>query len=231
MENYNFKEDFLKHKATYILSMLITVGWLSQFIRFGGSATSWSALVSSGGLFGSDILFSPDQIWRLLSALFVHIGWIHWLMNVATLFFMGRVAEEAFGTARFTAVYLLSGIFGNALSFFVNPAMLSAGASTSIFGIFAALAALGYFSRSSVFKEVAKTFAVIIVINLIINLTQMSSVNIWAHVGGMIGGLILAPIFAPLLLKKEISSQFRFIAMIVFVVLLLLFIILPFFRI
>jgi len=34
------KKDFMKHKATYILSLLTTMVWLYQFLRYGLAATS-----------------------------------------------------------------------------------------------------------------------------------------------------------------------------------------------
>lgn len=88
--------------------------------------------------------------------IFVHIGWAHFLMNTATLFFIGRQVENVFGWLRFTLIYLLSGIFGNALVFLITPNIVSAGASTSLFGLFAAVAGIGYFTQHPFFNKSEK---------------------------------------------------------------------------
>ena len=49
--------------------------------------------------------------------------------------FIGRQVEAVFGSLNFSLIYILSGIFGNAATFIFSPNSLSAGASTSIFGL------------------------------------------------------------------------------------------------
>ena len=108
--NFNeIKRDFTRYKATYILSIITLLVWLWQFFTYGISATSAINLFNSGAILGQVMLFDPSQMWRLFTALFIHIGWAHVLLNVATLFFIGRQIENVFGWLRFTLIYLLSG--------------------------------------------------------------------------------------------------------------------------
>ncbi|PCS16933.1 peptidase, S54 family [Lactococcus lactis subsp. lactis] len=176
------------------------------------------------------MLFDPSQMWRLFTALFIHIGWAHVLLNVATLFFIGRQIENVFGWLRFTLIYLLSGIFGNAMVFLLTPRVVSAGASTSIFGLFAAVVGLAFFTKHPFLQQIGRMFTVLIVANLVMNLFSLGNVSIWAHIGGAIGGLLLSAIFAPKAFIPSIPKQYRIFATGAFVILLVLFIGLPFFK-
>ena len=229
--NFNeIKRDFTRYKVTYILSIITLLVWLWQFFTYGISATSAINLFNSGAILGQVMLFDPSQMWRLFTALFIHIGWAHVLLNVATLFFIGRQIENVFGWLRFTLIYLLSGIFGNAMVFLLTPRVVSAGASTSIFGLFAAVVGLAFFTKHPFLQQIGRMFTVLIVANLVMNLFSLGNVSIWAHIGGAIGGLLLSAIFAPKAFIPSIPQQYRIFATGAFVILLVLFIGLPFFK-
>ncbi|MGM5485836.1 MAG: rhomboid family intramembrane serine protease, partial [Pseudolactococcus raffinolactis] len=166
----NFQKDFRRYRATYSLAAITLGVWLSQFFANGAQATDPINLFHFGALFGLDIIEYPSHIWRLVTPIFVHIGWEHFLLNFFSLIFIGRQIEDIFGSQRFFAIYLLSGIYGNILTFFLKPETLSAGASTSLFGIFAAMAMLGYLTKNPSFQAIGKQFAVLILANLAINI-------------------------------------------------------------
>ncbi len=92
-------------------------------------------------LWGADlgILVSQGQWWRLVSALFIHIGIIHLLFNCYALIFIGPLLEEQLGRERFLVVYLATGVFGFLLSnWYYGPTLTTAGASGAIFGLIGA---------------------------------------------------------------------------------------------
>ncbi|HEY5955376.1 MAG TPA: rhomboid family intramembrane serine protease, partial [Polyangiaceae bacterium] len=136
--------------------------------KFWGSFTNYEPTsqdnvfkyVTFGALFGPDIIYNPTHLWRLVTPIFVHIGWEHFLLNFFTLIFIGRQIEGIFGSQRFFAIYLFSGIYGNITSFFFEPYSLAAGASTSLFGIFSAMAMLGYLTKNPSFQVVGKQFTI-----------------------------------------------------------------------
>ena len=49
----------------------------------------------------------PEQIWRPFSAIFVHIGWEHFIVNMISLYLLGRQVEEIFGSKQFFFLYLI----------------------------------------------------------------------------------------------------------------------------
>lgn len=201
----NFKKEFSRYPATYSLAIITLGVWLSQFLANGVQATEPMNLFHFGALFGPDLIEHPTHLWRLVTPIFVHIGWEHFLLNFFSLIFVGRQIEDVFGSRRFLAIYLLSGIFGNILAFFAQPYILLAGASTSLFGIFGAMAMLGYLTKNPSFQAVGKQFAILILANLVINLFQ-PAVGIFGHIGGALGGVLLAAPFAPKILQTKITE-------------------------
>src|SRR6266542_34617 len=116
---------FLAINIILFLAMELTGGSENSenLIRFGAN---YAPLVRNG------------EYWRLLTANFLHIGLLHLLVNSYALYILGIEVEALFGHQRFIVIYLLSGISGSVFSFMITQG-LSAGASTSLFGLFGAL--------------------------------------------------------------------------------------------
>jgi membrane associated rhomboid family serine protease len=206
-----------------------TLVWLTQLILYGGNVAGAQNLLNAGALWGIEIILHPLEIWRLFTPIFVHLSWSHFLMNMFTLLMIGRIVEEEFGSARFAEIYLLSGVFANAASFFLSTNTISAGASTSLFGIFGAMGTLGYFTGSPRLKEVGQGFLVLIVINLLLNIFQ-PGVGIVGHIGGVVGGGLLAGAWPPARYKKWVPKNVRIICTAIVILLFVLFLVLTFSR-
>lgn len=84
-------------------------------------------------------LVSAGQWWRLVSAVFIHIGIIHLAFNSYALIFIGPLLEELLGKERFLVLYLITGVFGFVVSnWYYGPWLTTAGASGAIFGLIGA---------------------------------------------------------------------------------------------
>ncbi|MGQ2374308.1 rhomboid family intramembrane serine protease [Companilactobacillus zhachilii] len=169
--------------------LIITIGVFVIETLSGGSQ-NYQTLLLMGAK--TNDLVQVGQWWRLITPIFLHIGIFHIFMNGFTLLYVGQILEPMVGHWRFFLIYMLSGIMGNLASFaFGANNAISAGASTSLFGMFAAFLALGVIYRENRFlRELGKSFLGLIAINLLMDLT-MSGIDIWGHVGGAIGGLFL----------------------------------------
>ena len=99
---------------------------------------------------------------------------------------------------RFLALYVLSGLFASAASYYFSPLnSVSAGASGAIFGIFGAVFAINYRRRHTAQGAMAmRAMAQIIVLNVIINVVLSSYLDWRAHVGGVIAGMVMGFAFA-----------------------------------
>jgi membrane associated rhomboid family serine protease len=134
---------------------------------------------------------AQGEYWRLLTSTFLHFGVVHIALNMYCLFLLGPALETAFGRLRFTALYLLSGLSGAALSYALGPANeQAAGASGAVFGLFAAYYVLQR-QRGGDVTQIALTIG----INLAISFGLSSYIDWRGHVGGLVGGALVAAAF------------------------------------
>lgn len=176
-----------KPYVTYLLlaAMVVVFGLMSVM----GGTENPVTLVEFGAKYNP--LIRAGQYWRLVTPIFIHIGFTHILMNGITLYFIGQYVEQLFGHWRFTIIFFVSGIVGNLGSFAFNSG-LSAGASTAIFGLFGAFLMLGEsFSKNPAIVSMAKTFLLFIVLNIGTDIF-VSGIDIAGHIGGLVGGFLIA---------------------------------------
>ena len=77
------------------------------------------------------------EIWRFVSAIFLHGSLMHLLYNMFALALFGSILESLIGSRKFLTVFFVSGIFANLIG--VNFYSSSLGASGAIFGVLGAL--------------------------------------------------------------------------------------------
>lgn len=186
-----------------LLAVTALVFLFIQIFRFGQTTTAYT-IFEFGGMYGEVVRYDPIQLWRLVSPIFVHIGWEHFLFNGITLLGLGYQLERLFGSRRFFLLYLLSGIMGNLFVLFFTPDVVGAGASTSLFGLFAAMALLRKFSRSSYLQVLGQRYMLLLGLNLALGLFT-PSISMAGHIGGAIGGCLVV-IFLPPLTEKNLFT-------------------------
>lgn len=212
------KRLFSQQPVTLGLLVLNLLVFIAMQLAFPFRGSSGEAIFVFGGLYGDYIRLVPTALWRLLSSNFVHIGFEHLLMNSISLYIVGQIAEQVWRMRDYVILYLLAGVFGGILTLLLSPSSLSAGASSSIFGLFAGVAVLGYFGRNPILKQMGKSFQTMILVNLVFNLF-MPSVNIWGHLGGAVGGAMLALILPNRLADYRLSISQRWGLALVFMAL------------
>lgn len=82
----------------------------------------------------SDKILAGQELYRLITPVFLHGGLVHLFTNLYSLNNVGPDVEKLFGPGRFLATYLVSGITGNLFSALQSPNP-SLGASGAVFGI------------------------------------------------------------------------------------------------
>lgn len=182
-----------RYPVTSVLLIVTTLVFLSMFIRFGGDYQSSLAVLESGGVLGIWLQQDPTQAWRLIAAIFVHIGLEHFILNMITLYYLGRLAEDLFGSRAFLALYLLSGVMGNLFVASFSSTAITAGASTSLFGLFGTIGALRFIVQSPYIRQLSQSYTNLILVNLIFSF--IPGVSLAGHLGGLVAGGILAYVF------------------------------------
>jgi membrane associated rhomboid family serine protease len=130
-----------------------------------------------------------SEPWRLVTAMLLHGGVFHILMNGLSLLSLGMFVEALFGPAMFWIVFTLTGVVGNLVVVFFSQPGIAIGASGGIFGLFGAL--LGWtVRRGGTFgKDLRRQLLQSLVINAVISV--MPGVSMAAHAGGFAAGFVL----------------------------------------
>lgn len=126
----------------WVTLVLIAVNLLIYLAMLAQGGGVWHAAHGIALAWGAN--FAPatqdGQWWRLVSALFLHFGVPHLLMNLWALWDGGQLVERMYGHLRFALLYLFSGVAGNLLSLVSHhDPVVTGGASGAIFGVYAAL--------------------------------------------------------------------------------------------
>jgi len=187
---WNSVEGYPRPVVTVVLMAInLALFWLMEL---GGGSERSSVLE----LFGAQdrALVWQGDYYRLLSAMFLHIGYVHILSNLLALYLLGSIIEPFYGPRRFILIYLLSGLAGNAVSqLFLDG--LSAGASGAILGLSGALLSRVSAIKGHVPEQSRRFFFFVLLfligLDVVLGFT-MTHVNNAAHVGGLIGGYWLS---------------------------------------
>ena len=203
-----------KYPVTSSLLLLTTGVFLSMLLLRGFDYESVQTVYDFGGVLGAEIQVDPSQSWRLLAAMFVHVGLQHFVLNMVTLYFLGRIAEDLFGSKAFLALYLLSGLMGNLFVLVFSPEVVAAGASTALSGLFATIVSLRFIARSPYIRYLSQRYTALILINILFSF--MPGISLAGHLGGLVGGGILAFVFPVYGERDSMKKSWRWGALVLY---------------
>lgn len=163
-----------------IIGITILVYIADQLLGLTGELASYPPATAAG------------QWYRLLTPMLLHANLLHIGLNMYILYIYGPHAEQAFGTARFVAIYVISGFLGAVASYAFSPCQaLGVGASGAVFGIAGVLFAFAYNRRSSALMgSFLGGLRFFIIANLIFGFI-IPGIDNFAHLGGLTAGLLL----------------------------------------
>jgi membrane associated rhomboid family serine protease len=178
-----------------LLSVLIGV-FVIEVIKSHGDALVFSftsitrrfdrTLVQMGALVPGRV--AQGQWWRLFTAMFLHIGILHLLMNCYALWLFGEFVERGFGRWQMLFLFLFTGWLGGVASYAFGSG--GAGASGAIFGLFGAFIAYNLRRRGTAMASANLRLAVtLLVINGLLAV-GIREIDWHAHLGGLIAGLL-----------------------------------------
>ncbi len=177
---------------------LLAVELLAFACELPGGTENPENLYELGAMVGPVALLEGEY-WRLLTAGFLHFGWLHLGLNAAGIFFFGRHLEQAIGALRFGMVYLASSVGAMAILLVVNEWLtaepfLIVGASASLMGIVGALLAVSikrlWFRKDKALWRPILSLMFVIGIQTLFDLST-PQVSMGAHLGGASLGFLL----------------------------------------
>jgi membrane associated rhomboid family serine protease len=167
------------------MGICIALG-LGSFLSGGSTAGLGDKLALNFGLDAPDV--AGGEVYRLVTAGFLHAGVFHLLVNMYSLYILGSLLEPAVGRARFLLIYFVSLLAGSFGALLTDPNKLTVGASTAIFGLMGAALVV---MRNRGIDPMQSGLPLWIGINLVLTFT-ISGLSKGGHVGGLVGGIIAA---------------------------------------
>lgn len=186
--------------SAFLLISIAANGWvLEPFSVNPMLGPSAETLVTMGAK-ESLLIVQKGEVWRIISAMVLHAGLIHFVLNMLALWFVGKAVEQCHGFFSSLLLFVVPGIGGTILSAIFLPNMVSVGASGGIFGLIGACLADIYMNWGLLFNKfvnrknnhvhvyVLLALLVDVFVNSLIGLTPF--VDNFTHLGGMIFGFI-----------------------------------------
>jgi membrane associated rhomboid family serine protease len=167
-------------------------GWFGALggetpISVWGEVLGYASYTAGGPLHG----VAAGESWRLFTAMFLHYGVLHLLLNMWVLWQLGRYLEDKLGPLRFAGLYLLAGFGGNVAAYVFTPQnQPAAGASTAVFGLIIAIIVVNRRLRLDITQLLP-----MLVINLIFTFS-VPNISVAGHLGGLVIGGIAAAVLA-----------------------------------
>lgn len=188
--------------ATLLVSLVRGEGvrMSDVFSFFGPGIESLYAFGASGTV----PVFVYGRWWTILSAGWLHAGFLHLFFNVMMIRQLGPPTADIYGAARMVIVYTVGGAVGftcSSIAGYVMPPLpiigggnFTIGASAPIFGL---LGGLMYYSRrggSSIVRSAVMGY----VVSAAIFGIMMPGIDNYAHGGGFLGGYLAGRWLDPL---------------------------------
>lgn len=185
-----------KHQIRYSANVRFYHPWVVYLIIFT-TFMIYAATIKDKTAYG----VTPTEVINgryvtMITYIFQHGNIMHLLGNMVTLVIAGTVLERYVGAAKFTCLYLVSGVYGAMFSVFLNPTsdIVTVGASGAICGIIGALIVKLLFTpqylRLFQVSALTKTIGVTLLMGMLV-----SSINNLCHIGGLIAGILFSIVF------------------------------------
>ena len=186
-----------KKRTAWVNNTLIILNILYfLYLETTGSSTDTLCMLKHGAMYAPYILDNREY-YRLLTTIFMHFGIHHIANNMLILFVLGDTAEQALGSAKYLAFYLLCGIGANIISMAWDlhsfTQSVGAGASGAIFGVAGGLLYIVMINRGRLENLSAQRLIIMIMFSLFLGVTS-PHVDNTAHMSGLILGIILAAV-------------------------------------
>jgi membrane associated rhomboid family serine protease len=190
------------------------------FVLIGLNVIMFLIELSAGDGFIEQFAFIPARFsespaayaYTVLTAMFMHGGWLHLFGNMLFLWIFGDNVEDRFGHIKFLMFYLLTGVVATFAQYFMMPNsnVPTVGASGAIAGVLGAYLLMFPQSRVNVLvgRQIMQLPAIVVLgmwialqlfseVGAIANTDETTGggVAYMAHIGGFAAGLLMAFLF------------------------------------
>lgn len=188
-----------------VLALVLMATYARVWVAQGGglSAPKGSLLLDFGAFWYRG---RPDEHWRALTGMFLHIGFWHIAFNLLAIASLGPQVEQIWGRLSLLFIFIVTGIAGFVVSAIAQPDALTAGASGGVCGLLGAAAGwgqrLGNTRGRLIRNDMIKWFVYTIVFGIAVH------ANNWAHAGGALSGFAFGYLVPQSLWKRAFALRF-----------------------
>ena len=181
--------------AVYVGMTIVQGGFRSEMGSLGPGVISTGVAKEFGSLTAREV--ASGQVWRTITATFVHLSLLHLVCNLACLISFGRLLNSWYGGPQFVCLYLVIAALGNGLAVAGRYLLRGsvdipcAGGSSVMFGFLALIAVVGWRSRTRFgdyvrHQMVGKLFF----FGVCIGIVGRNVLDNYGHAGGAIAGAL-----------------------------------------
>jgi len=202
---YCIRNQFMISQSLVFINFAIFASWWIIFLispEYGSQA-----FVDLG--FRSEYLDSPQfRLLTIFTAMFMHAGSMHLLMNMLVLILLGVPFEERIGSRSFFKIYLISGILGSLVTASISVwnqsglNIINIGASGAVFGIMGGFALL--YPRDEIpmllgpifMHRVPVLLATLVFVGmetLYVGMNTQDGIGHGTHMASFVAGVLLSP--------------------------------------
>ncbi len=153
-------------------------------------------------LYGRDVLiylFAKNnacilngEFWRFATANFLHVNWNHLLLNLTSLWVLGKMLEKEMGWLKFIILCAGSGLCGIMASFLFIPEV-TIGASAIGYGLWGAMIL-------AIFRSKWQGKRTVLIVNILLLIFSLAlgfflPFDNYAHLGGLLFGVVFEAMF------------------------------------
>ncbi|MFZ6647899.1 rhomboid family intramembrane serine protease [Undibacterium sp. TJN25] len=177
----NFAVTIILIAASVAVALLSNLGSSHAVLQY--------LYIAAPGTHGYDSI-AAGQLWRLVTPIFIHFGFLHIFFNLMWIWDLGRMIELIRGTRFYLIFVLLVGIASNVMQFSVTHSPYFGGMSGVIYGL------LGYVwmqsRRPGASFELHKNTVVMMLVWYVVCWTGLlGPIANWAHTGGLLMGVLV----------------------------------------
>jgi membrane associated rhomboid family serine protease len=176
---------FERNRGTFVLILALAVGFgieiATNSVGNDAPLLKLGALPDNGQLHG--------EYWRFATYSFLHFNWLHLLLNVGLLFWIGRIVEQQIGTGQGALIYFVSVLCSAAVILSLHNWQpkegATVGASGGVFGLLGAALIISH--RQNNDDRLKRRLWTVLVVGFAISL--LPAISMAGHIGGIIGGV------------------------------------------
>lgn len=183
-------ERSAKPIITYSLVVMNVMMWL--LLEVMGGSKDYGTLLRFGAMSGSRI--ASGEYYRLFTAMFLHIGFMHLFYNMFSLYIFGYRLERFISPLKYVFIYIGAGLMGSLSSYLWNLSwgreVLAAGASGAVYGIMGGLFVVALVRKRPIDGVSTYVLWLLFVMGIVFA-TVTPGIDMIAHIGGFVGGILL----------------------------------------